>query len=96
MYCKNCGKEIHDDAVMCVHCGVSTGKSMTGANNSDEPANTGLVVISVLIPLVGLILGPVNISNGKKHAGNIYLWTGIIAWLIEIIVSGIILGVCLS
>lgn len=25
MYCKNCGKQIDDKAVVCVHCGVATG-----------------------------------------------------------------------
>jgi len=24
MYCKNCGKEIDDKAIVCVHCGVET------------------------------------------------------------------------
>lgn len=84
MYCKNCGKEIHDEAVMCVHCGVPTDNMMKGKRNnvdSASPANGGLIVLSVLIPLVGIILGIVNISQGKKHAGNVYLWTGIIVWL---------------
>ncbi len=25
MYCRNCGQQIDDKAVICVHCGVSTG-----------------------------------------------------------------------
>ena len=25
MFCKDCGKKIKDNAVICVHCGVSTG-----------------------------------------------------------------------
>jgi TM2 domain-containing membrane protein YozV len=25
MYCRNCGKEVHDEAVMCVECGVPPG-----------------------------------------------------------------------
>ncbi len=25
MYCTNCGKEIDDKAVVCIHCGVATG-----------------------------------------------------------------------
>lgn len=28
MYCKNCGKEIDDKAVVCVHCGVATGNQI--------------------------------------------------------------------
>ncbi len=26
MYCSKCGKEINDDAVICVHCGCATAK----------------------------------------------------------------------
>ena len=24
MYCKNCGKEIDNNAAVCIHCGVAT------------------------------------------------------------------------
>ncbi len=26
MYCRSCGQQIHDEAVVCVHCGVPVGK----------------------------------------------------------------------
>ena len=32
MFCKECGKEIKENAVICVHCGVSTAES----NNSGD------------------------------------------------------------
>ena len=54
MFCKNCGKEIDDNAVICVHCGVATGVNNTVVN--DEHASTALKVVSILFPLVGLIL----------------------------------------
>ena len=58
MFCNNCGKEISDEAVICVHCGVATGRPMPGAqvnpvpaaapvNDPNEPANVGFVVLSV-------------------------------------------------
>ncbi|MCM1578020.1 MAG: hypothetical protein NC078_04395 [Ruminococcus sp.] len=80
MYCKNCGKEIHDEAVMCVHCGVPTGKTFHSAN---EPATTGLIVLSVLFPLIGFILGGVLKSQGRERAGNAYIKA-----------AGISFGVC--
>lgn len=51
-YCKNCGKEIDDKAVVCPACGVS---------QQDKPAvvdsgNIGWAVLGCCIPLVGLIL----------------------------------------
>ena len=30
MFCKNCGKEIDEKAVICVHCGVATNGSVVG------------------------------------------------------------------
>ena len=53
MYCRKCGKEIMDDAVVCVHCGCST--KDTPAGQEDAP-NAGLAVLGFLIPIVGLIL----------------------------------------
>ena len=35
MFCKECGKEINDMAVVCVHCGVSTVAPQKGTNQSD-------------------------------------------------------------
>ncbi|MCB5287840.1 MAG: zinc ribbon domain-containing protein, partial [Candidatus Cloacimonetes bacterium] len=31
MFCKNCGKEIDDNAIICIHCGVSTNLNRSGA-----------------------------------------------------------------
>ena len=36
MYCKNCGKEIDDKAVICVHCGVATNGSNSISNDNDK------------------------------------------------------------
>ena len=51
-YCKNCGKELHDAAVICPHCGVPQEKM-------PDPADSGSIgcgILGFLIPLVGLIL----------------------------------------
>ena len=33
MYCRNCGKEISNEAVLCVHCGVPAGKGDSFCSN---------------------------------------------------------------
>ncbi len=33
MFCSNCGKEINDNAVVCIHCGVAV-KNSTGTPNN--------------------------------------------------------------
>ena len=54
MFCKNCGAEIDDKAVVCPKCGVAQGKA-TQVSPEDAP-NMGFAFLSFLIPIVGLIL----------------------------------------
>lgn len=54
MYCKNCGKEIDDSAVVCPHCGVSQ-KAEENAGVVDN-GGFGWGLLGCCIPLVGLIL----------------------------------------
>ena len=39
----------------------------------DEPAEAGIVILSVIAPLIGFIYGLISISNGEKKAGRTYL-----------------------
>ena len=57
MFCRVCGKEINDQAVVCVHCGCST--QNTATIDADAP-NTGIAVLSGFIPLAGLIIWLLN------------------------------------
>ena len=60
--------------------------------NQVDETNVGIVVLSVLFPIVGIILGAVNMSNGKKKSGKAYLMAGIISAAV-CVVLGIILGI---
>lgn len=40
MYCKECGKEINDKAVVCIHCGCAVGDS-----NNNSQNNQGYITI---------------------------------------------------
>ena len=53
MYCKNCGKEIDDLAVVCPNCGVATGNNQPA---SDDTGSIGWGLLGCCIPIVGLIL----------------------------------------
>ncbi len=59
MFCKKCGKEIMDEAVICVHCGCSTQEKTAELANNDAP-NTGMAVLGFFIPIVGLIIWLIN------------------------------------
>lgn len=51
-FCKNCGSEIHDQAVICPTCGVSQETKPTVVDNG----GFGWGLLGCCIPIVGLIL----------------------------------------
>lgn len=56
MFCKNCGKEINDKAVICIHCGCSTNQQP--AANSPSTSKTGIgVLLALFLGVIGLIIG---------------------------------------
>ena len=52
MFCKNCGKEIDDNAAVCIHCGVATNSTPAVVDNG----GFGWGLLRCCIPIVGLIL----------------------------------------
>lgn len=54
MFCKNCGAEIDDKAVICPKCGVAQSNKPTVA--SDDAPSAGFAVLCFFIPIIGLIL----------------------------------------
>ena len=57
MYCTNCGKEIDDKAVICVHCGVPTDNYSTLANVKTEQKTNGLAIAGFAVGLASLWFG---------------------------------------
>lgn len=55
MFCKNCGAQIDDEAVVCPNCGVAQ-KKLTSEINPDDAPNMGFAVLCFFFPIVGLIL----------------------------------------
>lgn len=91
-YCTNCGKEIDDDAVMCLNCCYVVPSSNTPVQEAiQEPvfeevkASTGLVVLSILFPIVGLILSIIKWKETPK-AAKTYLTAALIAWGVSLLI----------
>ncbi len=88
MYCRNCGAEIDDNAVICVKCGVPVRGNKRNVNQSDEEASVGLKVLSFFFPLIGLVLFCVWNNNYPEKAndcGKLALYgflTDIILWFL--------------
>ena len=96
MYCSHCGKEVNDEAVVCIHCGcaIAQNKSRNLNQITDEPS-TGFAVLGFFIPLVGLILYLVYKDTTPlraKSAGKGAIWGFCSAIAIPFIL-GIILGI---
>jgi uncharacterized RDD family membrane protein YckC len=84
MYCRNCGKEINDQAVICVHCGL---KSDTGTkhcqNCGAEVGSNAEICIKCGVQLQG---ARSFVSTGVQYAG---FWKRFVAILID----GILLNI---
>ncbi len=79
----NCRKENTDDNVFCEYCGTRL-----SANPEPHEADEVLVVfiiLSVLCPLAGIILGNVNLTKKKTRSGAVYLTISIVEWLVVMV-----------
>lgn len=54
MFCKNCGQEIDDKAVVCPHCGVA--QREMSYDTIKDGGGVGWGILGCCIPVVGLIL----------------------------------------
>ena len=74
MFCSKCGKEINDDAVICIHCGCSV-KQIT---NKKRQNNSGCFVVFIILTVlffIGIIAAVVLaeidenlIANGEQQS----------------------------
>lgn len=61
MFCKHCGAEIDDKAVICVHCGVATDNLNANPVNNTTNNNPGAPAKKLnVLALVGLIVSAVG------------------------------------
>ena len=84
-FCQHCGREILEQAVICPGCGCSVnGTSVTQANEVDQTISVGMVILSILIPLVGIIYWPVKAKTRPRSAKACGI-AGIISWAVSFI-----------
>ena len=75
MFCKHCGKELNDQAVICPHCGVQVGNfinpNQDNTNNGNKSDNILAIVgfvFAFLVPIVGLICSILGYKQAKNGA----------------------------
>ena len=86
MFCKKCGKEINDDAVICIYCGCSTEENNSVQKNDDfNVSKTGIgVLLGLFLGIIGLVIGICLYPTG-----TIARKTFLKAW-------GITFGICVA
>lgn len=67
-YCSKCGKQLLDEAVVCVGCGCLVGEIPKSRNSSDDEISIGLCILSFFFPIFGIIYWPVKHSQTPKKA----------------------------
>ncbi len=86
-FCSKCGKEIMEEAVICPNCGCSVSTPTTTPNVTDhDEISVGLVILSILIPLFGIIYWAVKAKETPKKAKACGI-AGLISWGVSIIFS---------
>lgn len=55
MFCKNCGKEIDDKAVICIHCGVAV-QPLTAVRETEEKKMNVFGIVGFILSIVAFFL----------------------------------------
>lgn len=84
MFCSNCGKEIDDNAVVCVHCGCAT------ANLQKENVPNKSMLCAVLLWLILGGIGAHRFYLGHSISAIIMLLCLLFCWLV---IPAIVLGI---
>lgn len=100
MYCSNCGKELNDNADVCIYCGAFTNKNNNKRTNVEQKEfNTVALVgfiFSFFFPLVGFILGLIGMGKAKKtNSGIGFAIAAVLLSLIFILINIIVFGIYL-
>lgn len=100
MFCKNCGKEIDNNADVCIYCGVKVDKSEADARKINAFGIAGFVVALLslwlgvyfcIASIIGLVLSGVGMGMSKKcNSCNGLAIAGLVIAIISLVVWAII------
>lgn len=72
MFCRNCGKEISDNAAICMHCGAWTTEEQNAV--VEKEAKNGMAiagfVCSFFVPILGWVFGGIGLKKSGKLNGK--------------------------
>lgn len=95
MFCKNCGREIDDKAVFCIHCGVAIDKvkKINGLGLAGFVVSLVSLYFGVyfcIASIVGLVLSVVGMVNAKKCRLNGFAIAGLVIGIISVLIWAIV------
>ena len=79
MFCKACGNEVLDTSVICPKCGSATG------GNTPVDGKTMITtgwICTFLFPVVGLIIGIINLVKGRASHGIGQIVVSMVMWAV--------------
>lgn len=79
MFCSKCGKEIEAGAMYCAQCGNQVEKTKLTSSVSLDKLSIFSLVMSVIFPSIGIVLGIDKFIKKQNSMGVIYLLLGIIS-----------------
>ena len=92
-YCRSCGKEIMDEAVICPGCGVPQSTSAV----TNDSSSLGYAFLGFCIPIVGLILylvwkdsTPLRAKSAGKGA-LVSVIVSVVIWIVYAVIIGTII-----
>lgn len=108
MFCKSCGVQASEGTKFCQNCGAQLGNGETAqygvgycqynAQSIKEKANTGLVILSIIFPIIGIILFFTQ-KESEPNAHKTYLKAALISigvsFGLSILLAGCSLGATL-
>ena len=68
MFCNHCGKEIANEADVCINCGRSVTGQGVGSSAKARRVNVGLCILCFFIPIVGVIYWAIMRDDDPKQA----------------------------
>lgn len=91
MFCPKCGKEIADDADVCIHCGRKVSPlNSSKTSEQNEPKTAFGVLFAIFLGLIGLIIG-ICIYDKDTIARKTFIKGWMITYFIALAVEVVII-----
>ena len=88
-YCSKCGKPLSDEVSYCPYCGNNVGSTYSPSYSShyeEDEVSGGLCLLSVLIPLFGIIYWAIKHKDTPKKAKACGV-AAIVSWIVCFIIG---------